>query len=118
MGKQAHPDPGGRVSFCADCAFEINGYGPSCGEALLDSLCIRTAQVHAVGQWVNQLVQALLKAANVDHRLVAPWKPRANGLAERTVGNVKLVLKKKLEGMLDRSARCDARDQHHGGSAI
>ena len=54
-------------------------------------------------EFVNQLVEALLKAANVDHRLVAPpWNPRANGLAERTVGNVKLVLKKKLEGMLDR----------------
>jgi len=53
-------------------------------------------------EFVNQLVEALLKAANVDHRLVAPWNPRANGLAEQTVGNVKLVLKKKLEGMLDR----------------
>jgi hypothetical protein len=35
-------------------------------------------------EFVNQLVEALLKAANVD-RLVAPWNPRANGLAERTV---------------------------------
>ena len=53
-------------------------------------------------EFINKLVTALMKAAGVDFRQVAGYNPRANGLAERTVGNVKLVLKKKLSGMFDR----------------
>jgi transposase InsO family protein len=52
-------------------------------------------------EFVNELVSKLLQAANVDHRLVASYNPRANGLAERTVGTVKRALLKKLEGLFD-----------------
>ena len=50
----------------------------------------------------NKLVKRLTQAAGVDHKQVAPYNPRANGLAERTVQTVKTILKKKLEGTWDR----------------
>lgn len=53
-------------------------------------------------EFINQVVEKLTRAAGVDHRTVAPYNPRANGLAERTVQTVKAVLKKKLAGTLDR----------------
>ena len=53
-------------------------------------------------EFINGLVKSLVKAAGVDHRQVAAYNPRANGLAERTVRTIKMALKKKLAGSLDR----------------
>lgn len=53
-------------------------------------------------EFVNQLVDKLSTSAGVDQRFVAPWNPRANGLAERTVRTVKESLRKRLEGAYDR----------------
>ena len=53
-------------------------------------------------EFVNELCTKLLKAANVDHRMVAGYNPRANGLVERMVQTVKQVLRKKLESAYDR----------------
>jgi hypothetical protein len=52
-------------------------------------------------EFINALISKLMQAAGVDHRQVASYNPRANGLAERTVGTVKRTLLKKLEGMLE-----------------
>jgi transposase InsO family protein len=52
-------------------------------------------------EFINQLVKELTAKANVDHRTVVPWNPRANGLAERTVQTVKATLKKTLAGAFE-----------------
>jgi hypothetical protein len=53
-------------------------------------------------EFINEAVAKLTKAAGVDHRRVAPYNPRANGLAERTVQSIKALLKKRLSGAMDR----------------
>lgn len=49
-------------------------------------------------EFINSVVRKLVKAAGIDHRKVATYNPRANGLAERFVKTVKAVLNKKLSG--------------------
>lgn len=49
-------------------------------------------------EYINKLVQQLCDKANIDHRTVAEYNPRANGLAERFVRAIKECLKKKLAG--------------------
>lgn len=53
-------------------------------------------------EFVNGVLAKLVHAAGVDHRLVAPYNPRANGLAERFVQTVKVGLRKKLAGSYKR----------------
>ena len=47
-------------------------------------------------EFVNSVLQALAKSAMIDHRLISPYHPRANGLAERYVQTTKNTLKKLL----------------------
>ena len=49
-------------------------------------------------EYINKLVKQLCEEADIDHRTVAEYNPRANGLAERFVRAVKEALKKKLAG--------------------
>jgi transposase InsO family protein len=49
-------------------------------------------------EYVNQLVEQLCNQAGVDPRKVAPFNPRAYGLAESYVKLVKTMLKKVLQG--------------------
>lgn len=49
-------------------------------------------------EFVNQVIEALSDLMGVDHRLVAPYNPRANGLAESGVKLLKLCLKKMVAG--------------------
>lgn len=49
-------------------------------------------------EYVNKLVAEVCTKGGVDHRRVAAYNPRANGLAERFVQKVKVALKKRLEG--------------------
>jgi hypothetical protein len=49
-------------------------------------------------EFVNELLKQLLHISGTDKRLVAPYNPRANGLAERFVQMVKQCLKKRLDG--------------------
>jgi transposase InsO family protein len=49
-------------------------------------------------EYVNRLVEELCQQANVDKRAVAPFNPRANGLAEAFVKIVKQAMKKTLGG--------------------
>lgn len=51
-------------------------------------------------EFVNSLVRAMTKLMGVDHRLVAPYNPRANGSAERYVALAKTSLKKMAGGNL------------------
>jgi hypothetical protein len=49
-------------------------------------------------EFVNSVVRALVQLMGVDHRLVAAYNPRANGVAERFVGVAKKVLLKIMGG--------------------
>lgn len=53
-------------------------------------------------EFVNEALTKLAKAAGVDHRHVAAYNPRANGVAERFVKTIKDTLHKKLAGVLNR----------------
>jgi hypothetical protein len=53
-------------------------------------------------EFINKVLKKLTAAAGIDHRLVASFNPQANGLAERAVKTVKMSLKKRLSGDLDR----------------
>jgi transposase InsO family protein len=50
------------------------------------------------GEFVNSALAELATMTGVDHRLVAPYNPQANGLAERSVRTVKSALNKMVEG--------------------
>src|SRR6185437_8519053 len=49
-------------------------------------------------EFVNAIIRALVKIAGIDHRLISPWNPRADGLVERKVGISKMVILKLLHG--------------------
>jgi transposase InsO family protein len=49
-------------------------------------------------EFVNEVVQHLIKASKIDHRLVLPYNPRANGAAEAFVKIIKDTVYKRLEG--------------------
>ena len=49
-------------------------------------------------EFVNSVMQGLTKLYGVDHRLITPYHPRANGLVERVNKEVGKGLKKRLVG--------------------
>jgi len=49
-------------------------------------------------EFVNQLMQQLMKTYAIDHRLITAYHPRANGLVERTNKEASNILKKVING--------------------
>jgi hypothetical protein len=49
-------------------------------------------------EFVNSVLKHLFDGAKIDHRLVTPYHPRANGIAERTVQTAVTTIKKLLDG--------------------
>ena len=49
-------------------------------------------------EFVNEVVNQMAASAQIDKRLVTPYHPRANGLAERKVQTATTIIKKLLEG--------------------
>jgi hypothetical protein len=49
-------------------------------------------------EFVNKLTQAMCKESHIDHRLITPYHPRANGLAERNVKSAKDGIYKLING--------------------
>jgi len=50
-------------------------------------------------EFVNHIMAQLCTQAGIDHRLITPYHPRANGIAERTVQTAIRLIKKLLNGV-------------------
>ena len=49
-------------------------------------------------EFVNQILRALVKLTGIDHRLISPYNPRADGKVERVIGSTMMIIKKLLHG--------------------
>ena len=49
-------------------------------------------------EYVNDTLRALVKITGLDHRLISPYNPRADGKVERSIGSVMQIIKKLLHG--------------------
>jgi hypothetical protein len=59
----------------------------------------KTIQSDNGSEFVNQTVKKMLEASKIEHRLITPYHPRANGLAERAVQTTITAIKKLLQGI-------------------
>jgi hypothetical protein len=50
-------------------------------------------------EFVNHIIKKITQTARIDHRLITPYHPRANGAAERTVQTAKLLILKLIKGI-------------------
>lgn len=49
-------------------------------------------------EFVNEVIRTLVKITGIDHRLISPYNPRADGKVERSIGTVMSIVKKLLHG--------------------
>jgi hypothetical protein len=49
-------------------------------------------------EFVNDVLRALVKIIGIDHRLISPYNPRADGKVERSIGTIMQIIKKLLHG--------------------
>lgn len=49
-------------------------------------------------EFVNDIIRALIKLTGIDHRLISPYNPRADGKVERVIGSTMMIIKKLLHG--------------------
>jgi hypothetical protein len=49
-------------------------------------------------EFVNDILRALVKLTGIDHRLISPYNPRADGKVERVIGSTMMIIKKLLHG--------------------
>jgi transposase InsO family protein len=49
-------------------------------------------------EFVNQVLEALVRLCGIEHRTIAEYNPRADGKVERSVGTALVAIKKRLHG--------------------
>jgi transposase InsO family protein len=52
-------------------------------------------------EFVNEILRSLVKVTGIDHRLISPYNPRADGKVERAIGTVTSIIKKMLHGSIN-----------------
>jgi hypothetical protein len=58
----------------------------------------RTIQSDNGSEFVNKIINTMTKESGIEHRLITPYHPRANGIAERTVQTTTRLIKKLIKG--------------------
>ena len=70
--------------------------------ALLNTFCIigfpRILQSDNGTEFVNAIIKEMAQLAGMDHRLITPYHPRANGVAEHYVGVTTRAVSKYIQG--------------------
>jgi transposase InsO family protein len=49
-------------------------------------------------EFVNQVVAELTRLSHIDHRLITPYHPQANGVAERNIQTMLNIIRKSIKG--------------------
>jgi RNase H-like domain found in reverse transcriptase/Integrase core domain/Chromo (CHRromatin Organisation MOdifier) domain/Integrase zinc binding domain/Reverse transcriptase (RNA-dependent DNA polymerase)/Retrotransposon gag protein len=49
-------------------------------------------------EFANDVIRALVKVAGIEHRLISPYNPRADGKVERSIQSIMMIIKKLLHG--------------------
>jgi hypothetical protein len=49
-------------------------------------------------EFANDVIRTLVKITGMDHRLISPYNPRADGKVERVIGSTMSIIKKLLHG--------------------
>lgn len=49
-------------------------------------------------EFVNEVIRAFAKLTGIEHRLISPYNPRADGKVERSIQTIMLIIKKLLHG--------------------
>jgi len=79
-----------------------NSTGDTIARELWNIFCImglpKIIQSDNGPEFVNQVIRSFIKITGIDHRLITPYNPRADGKVERAIGSVMLVIKKLLHG--------------------
>ena len=52
-------------------------------------------------EFLNSVMEAVIKISGIDHRFIAPYHHRANGIVERAIRTVSMAIYKRLEGLMD-----------------
>jgi transposase InsO family protein len=77
---------------------------PLITKTLVDLFCLvgfpKIIQSDNGKEFVNRMLKLLVHECAIDHRLITPYHPRANGLAERFVRTVTATILKCLKGKL------------------
>ena len=50
-------------------------------------------------EFVNKVIKAIAEIARIDHRLITPYHPRANGIAERYIQTATRAIRKQLHSV-------------------
>ena len=50
-------------------------------------------------EFVNKIIRSLVTLTGIEHRLISPYNPRADGKVERAVGSTMMIIKKQLHGV-------------------
>ncbi|MBS4066640.1 MAG: DDE-type integrase/transposase/recombinase [Chitinophagaceae bacterium] len=49
-------------------------------------------------EFANDVIRSLVKIAGIEHRLISPYNPRADGKVERSIQSIMMIIKKLLHG--------------------
>ena len=72
-------------------------------------VCLKIIQSDNGPEFVNDVIRALVRITGIDHRLISPYNPRADGKVERVIGSTMSIIKKLLHGVEEKLGFCSYR---------